>query len=77
MGGGTAKKGNRIMNWSNISEFFSMGGYGLYVWGSYGVTLICVVGEILLIKNRHRTLEKQYGLTHDINKKETTHETTS
>ena len=25
------------MNWS---EFFSMGGYGFYVWGSYLVTLI-------------------------------------
>lgn len=65
------------MNWSSISEFFSMGGYGLYVWGSYGVTLICIIAEILLINSRRRTLEKQYGQTHDIDKKETTHETTS
>jgi len=54
-----------------------MGGYGLYVWGSYIVTFICVIGEILLITNRRRTLEKQYGLIHDLNKKETKNETTS
>lgn len=25
------------MQWTNASEFFAMGGYGLYVWGSFGV----------------------------------------
>lgn len=65
------------MNWSSASEFFSMGGYGLYVWGSYIVTLVCVVGEILLISNRRRTLEKRYSLIHDLNKKEIPNETTS
>ena len=57
------------MNWSSVSEFFAMGGYGFYVWGSYVVTFICIVGEILLISNRRRTLEKQYSLIHDLNKK--------
>ena len=23
------------MNWHSASEFFAMGGYGVYVWGSY------------------------------------------
>ena len=27
------------MNWNSAAEFFAMGGYGLYVWGSYAVTL--------------------------------------
>lgn len=53
------------MNWSSWSEFFAMGGYGIYVWGSYLVTLICVMSEVLLISRRHRTLSKTYGLTHD------------
>ncbi|SFE16003.1 heme exporter protein D [Nitrosomonas sp. Nm166] len=57
------------MSWSSVSEFFSMGGYGLYVWGSYIVTFICIAGEILLISNRRRTLEKQYGLIHGVNRK--------
>ena len=35
--------------------------------GSYVVTFVCIVGEILLISNRRRTLEKQYSLIHDIN----------
>jgi heme exporter protein D len=26
-----------------------MGGYGLYVWGSYAVTLLFIVGEIVLL----------------------------
>lgn len=54
-----------------------MGGYGLYVWGSYIVTFICIAGEILLISKRRRTLEKQYGLIHGVNKKEIANETTS
>ncbi|MER0216772.1 MAG: heme exporter protein CcmD [Nitrosomonas sp.] len=65
------------MIWSSWSEFFSMGGYGLYVWGSYAVTLICIVGEILLISRRYRTLEKQYSLIYGINKEEIKNETTS
>ena len=27
------------MIWASWSDFLAMGGYGLYVWGSYGVTL--------------------------------------
>jgi len=29
------------MVWNSASDFFAMGGYGLYVWGSYGVTAAC------------------------------------
>lgn len=66
------------MNWSDVTDFFSMGGYGLYVWGSYLVTLVCIVGEIVLVSNRRRTLEKWYGHIHDINrKKEINNETSS
>lgn len=65
------------MNWSSWSEFFSMGGYGFYVWGSYIMTLVCVVGEILLIVRHRRTLEKRYGQIFDSNTKEIKNETTS
>ncbi len=53
------------MNWSSWSEFFAMGGYGIYVWGSYIVTFICVISEMLLISRRRRTLIESYGLIHD------------
>ena len=41
------------MYWESFSDFFAMGGYGLYVWGSYIVTALCVVIELVdLGKNR-------------------------
>jgi heme exporter protein D len=27
-----------------------MAGYGVYVWGSYGVTLLCILIEVILLK---------------------------
>lgn len=43
------------MNWPDLS----MGGYGFYVWGSYLVTLIFIVWEVVSLKQRKRTLEQQ------------------
>jgi heme exporter protein D len=31
-----------------------MGGYGLYVWGSYGVVLLLMLVEPLAARNQHR-----------------------
>jgi len=42
------------MNWNSASEFFAMGGYGLYVWGSYGVTAAFMLVEPVLAAIRHR-----------------------
>jgi len=39
------------MIWNSWSEFWAMGGYGLYVWGSFGVTALCVALEIVWVKN--------------------------
>ncbi len=50
------------MGWNSWAEFFSMGGYGLYVWGSYLMSFVCIAGEIWLILNRRRTLQKYLGL---------------
>jgi len=43
------------VNWGSASDFFSMGGYGLYVWGSYGITaaLIGVEAWLALRRRRH------------------------
>jgi heme exporter protein D len=35
-----------------MSEFFAMGGYALYVWGSYGVTAVLLGIEIFLLLRR-------------------------
>ncbi|MFH1818313.1 MAG: heme exporter protein CcmD [Pseudomonadota bacterium] len=42
------------MNWAGWSDFWAMGGYGLYVWGSYGAALLCVAGELWLLRRRRR-----------------------
>jgi len=31
--------------WDSAAEFWAMGGSGLYVWGSYGVALLCMAVE--------------------------------
>ena len=38
------------MNWNSASDFFAMGGYGLYVWGSFGVTALCIAIEVIWVK---------------------------
>ena len=43
-----------IMHWNSWSEFFSMGGYALYVWGSYGVTFALLGAEVLMLISRKR-----------------------
>ena len=40
------------MNWASWGDFVHMGGYGLYVWGSYAVTLALMVGEAWAARQR-------------------------
>lgn len=42
------------MNWDSASAFLHMGGYGLYVWGSFGVTLLLLALETALLSRRAR-----------------------
>jgi heme exporter protein D len=39
------------MIWNSWTDFWAMGGYGLYVWGSFGVTALCVALEMIWVKN--------------------------
>ena len=41
------------MNWGSASAFFDMGGYGLYVWGSYIACAVLMVLEPILAARRH------------------------
>jgi heme exporter protein D len=44
------------MNWS---EFFAMGGYGLYVWGSYGfAAVILIVNSLAPLLHRRVVLKR-------------------
>lgn len=44
------------MNWRN---FFNMGGYAFYVWGSYLTALILIAGEVLAVSLRKQKLGTQ------------------
>ena len=35
-----------------MGDFFHMGGYAWYVWGSYGVTFLCLLIEIVVLVKR-------------------------
>lgn len=50
------------MNFNTVSEFLQMGGYGLYVWTSYGITLIVLGYNIInpmVMNRRFMKLQKQ------------------
>ena len=50
---------SEFMPWSSLSEFISMGGHGLYVWGSYGITLVLLGGEVIVLLKRKRDLSRR------------------
>jgi heme exporter protein D len=43
----------------SIAEFFEMGGYALYVWGSFGATALLMVLEPILLRQRRRAILKR------------------
>jgi len=38
------------------NEFITMGGYGLYVWGSLGMVLVCLGIELTGLQARFKSL---------------------
>ena len=47
------------MTWGGWDAFWAMGGYGLYVWGSYAVTLLAMVAESALLRGRRKRIIAQ------------------
>ena len=48
------------MQWNSVSEFFAMGGYAFYVWGSFGITALVMAIEMGLIRAKRRELIDQF-----------------
>ncbi len=42
------------MQWNSAAEFFNMGGYGFYVWWSFGVTAAFMIFEPIMASRRHK-----------------------
>jgi heme exporter protein D len=47
------------MRWESWTEFWSMGGYAVYVWGSVGVTALLLAVEVGLARREHRLVLNQ------------------
>jgi len=44
------------MQWHSVSEFFNMGGYAFYVWGSFGATALVMALEVWQVRARRRQI---------------------
>ncbi|ELV7508330.1 heme exporter protein CcmD [Aeromonas veronii] len=44
------------MHFASFSDFMAMGGYAFYVWLSFGLTLVCLVGIIISTRMKTRCL---------------------
>ena len=42
--------------WNSPAEFFAMGGYALYVWGSFGVCALVLLLEPLVVRARFKAI---------------------
>jgi heme exporter protein D len=43
------------VNWASAADFWAMGGYGFYVWGSYGAVVAVIAIEVWLLKGRRNS----------------------
>ena len=56
------------MNWS---EFFAMGSYGLYVWGSYGAAALILIFNVLAARRREKNVRRELQSITRLNQAET------
>ena len=47
------------MRWESWSQFWAMGGYAVYVWGSLGVTALLMALEVWQARWAHRAVLNQ------------------
>ena len=47
------------MQFESVADFFAMGGYGFYVWISFGFTGMCMMGIVLQTLFAQRRLKYQ------------------
>ncbi|TPW13110.1 MAG: hypothetical protein FD130_1633 [Halothiobacillaceae bacterium] len=44
-----------------MAEALDMGKYGVYVWGSFGVTALALVVELVWVRQQQRTILQRIG----------------
>ena len=50
------------MHWNGLEDFLAMGGYGFYVWSSFGLTLVCMCIELFSLSRRGRAVSDEFDL---------------
>jgi heme exporter protein D len=51
------------MIWNSWNDFFAMGGYALYVWGSFVVVFGLMLSELIALKLRGKSIRKELAST--------------
>jgi len=51
---GTSRAEGAQVNWASAADFWSMGGYGFFVWGSYAAVVAVIATELILLRARRR-----------------------
>lgn len=49
------------MIWQSWNDFFKMGGYALYVWGSMIVVFVFMAAEVIALRIRSKAIRAQLG----------------
>jgi heme exporter protein D len=52
------------MTWNSPAEFFAMGGYAFYVWGSFGVCALLMIVEPILARKRLKDILRSLRREH-------------
>ena len=55
-----------MIYWNSAADFFAMGGYAFYVWGSFGACALAMIVEPLLLAKRRnevlRSLQRELAI---------------
>ena len=58
------------MRWESWADFWAMGGYGLYVWGSMGVTFLLMALEVFLARQARLQAEREVRQAQALNRQD-------
>lgn len=47
----------------SLKAFFDMGGYGLFIWAAYGVSLVALLCLTLIIRRRYNRAKAKLAAT--------------
>ena len=51
-----------MMHWNSVEAFLTMGGYGFYVWPSFGLTAFCCIFELWQLSSRQKKLASESSI---------------